>query len=87
MKTLTIRLPDQLAERLEQESRDRGMSKSDVVRERLSGDPARQRLDSGLERILEASWSAEQPSQRRKRRGSPHKRRLVDAIGAKKLSR
>src|SRR5437764_6311095 len=35
MKTLTIRLPDGLARRIEQESLDRRVSKSDVVRERL----------------------------------------------------
>ena len=35
MKTLTVRLPEPLASDIEAESRDRGMSKSDVVRERL----------------------------------------------------
>lgn len=37
MKTLTVRLPDALAARITEESRDRGISKSDVVRERLEG--------------------------------------------------
>jgi hypothetical protein len=36
MKMLTIRLPDALASQIEAESRRRKMSKSDVVRERLS---------------------------------------------------
>jgi Arc/MetJ-type ribon-helix-helix transcriptional regulator len=35
MKTLTVRLPDALAAEIEHESRARGMSKSDVVRDRL----------------------------------------------------
>ncbi len=35
MKTLTIRLPDTLATEIERESQTRGVSKSDVVRERL----------------------------------------------------
>lgn len=35
MKTLTVRLPETLAAAIEAESRDRRMSKSDVVRERL----------------------------------------------------
>lgn len=35
VKTLTIRLPDALVADLESESRERGCSKSDVVRERL----------------------------------------------------
>lgn len=35
MKTLTVRLPEQLVADIEAESRGRGLSKSDVVRERL----------------------------------------------------
>ena len=35
MKILTVRLPDALAAEIESESRARGLSKSDVVRERL----------------------------------------------------
>lgn len=38
MKTLTVRLPEALVARIEAESRDRGISKSDVVRERLQND-------------------------------------------------
>jgi hypothetical protein len=36
MKTLTVRLPDPLVVQIEAESRARRVSKSDVVRERLS---------------------------------------------------
>jgi Arc/MetJ-type ribon-helix-helix transcriptional regulator len=36
MKTLTVRLPEVLAADIEEESRGRKISKSDVVRERLS---------------------------------------------------
>jgi hypothetical protein len=42
MKTITVRLPDALAARLAAESRARGLSKSEVVRERLE---ARSRVD------------------------------------------
>ena len=43
MKTLTVRLPDVLLKRIEQESLARRVSKSDIVRERLAGaPPARQ---------------------------------------------
>ena len=35
MKTLTVRLPEPLVAEIEAESRGRGCSKSDVVRERL----------------------------------------------------
>ena len=35
MKTMTIRLPEPMAAEIEAESADRGVSKSDVVRERL----------------------------------------------------
>ena len=39
MKTLTIRLSDMMARRLEQESLTRRVSKSDIVRERLAATP------------------------------------------------
>ena len=35
MKSLTVRLPDQLVREIEAESRERDCAKSDVVRERL----------------------------------------------------
>ncbi len=37
MKTITVRLPDPLVAELEEEARERRVSKSDVVRERLTG--------------------------------------------------
>jgi Arc/MetJ-type ribon-helix-helix transcriptional regulator len=37
MKTLTVRLPESLVAEIEAESRGRGISKSDVVRDRLQG--------------------------------------------------
>jgi Arc/MetJ-type ribon-helix-helix transcriptional regulator len=46
MKILTVRLPEALVAEIEAESRDRKVSKSDVVRERLSragGSPRRRR--------------------------------------------
>ncbi len=36
MKSLTVRLPDELVQRLEAEARERSLSKSDIVRERLT---------------------------------------------------
>lgn len=36
MKTLTVRLPEALVAQIEAESRERRLSKSDVVRERLT---------------------------------------------------
>jgi Arc/MetJ-type ribon-helix-helix transcriptional regulator len=45
MKTLTVRLPEHLVAQIEAESRERNMSKSDVVRERLTrAGPADQTL-------------------------------------------
>ena len=45
MKTLTVRLPETLVAEIEVESRGRGCSKSDIVRERLQrpARPARRR--------------------------------------------
>jgi hypothetical protein len=51
MKSLTIRLPDVLAKRIEQESRARSVSKSDIVRERLATIPSA-RHDHPLADIL-----------------------------------
>jgi Arc/MetJ-type ribon-helix-helix transcriptional regulator len=51
MKTLTVRLPEPLVAEIESESRGRGISKSDVVRERLQ----RARVSTRpLQRSLEA---------------------------------
>ncbi len=86
MKSLTIRLPDELAERLERESRDRGVSKSDLVRERLSHDAPPQPGERSLTDILEASWGA-RTSMSRKRFRSRQKRQIAAAIRAKKLPR
>jgi hypothetical protein len=85
MKSLTIRLPNELAERLERESRDRGVSKSDLVRERLSQDAPAQPAERSLTDILETSWG--KTSARRMRFRSSQKRRIAEAIRAKKLPR
>ena len=42
MKTLTVRLPEPLVAEIEVESRGRGCSKSDIVRERLQRAAGRQ---------------------------------------------
>ncbi len=51
MKTLTVRLPEALAAQIEAESRRRRVSKSDVVRERLSLADSRRRVPASLEAI------------------------------------
>jgi len=51
MKTLTVRLPEALAAQIEAESRQRKLSKSDVVRERLSNTDSRRRRPVSLEAI------------------------------------
>ena len=86
MKTLTIRLPDVLAERIEQESLTRRVSKSDVVRERLDQPPRVPLTDGGLRDILEECWAAKVPAQPCRFR-SPKKQRLAELIRAKKLHR
>lgn len=45
MKTLTVRLPEPLAAEIEAESRERQVSKSDVVRERLQRAPSKALVD------------------------------------------
>jgi hypothetical protein len=58
MKTLTVRLPEALAAEIEAESKKRGVSKSDIVRERLQ----RERngvLPPGLEDIADLVGSVD----------------------------
>ncbi len=86
MKTLTIRLPDSLARRIEEESLTRGVSKSDIVRERLDQLSSRSSERSGLRGILEKAWTAK-PVMRPGPRLSPYKQRIEEAIRGKKLHR
>ncbi|MGA2178994.1 MAG: CopG family transcriptional regulator [Verrucomicrobiota bacterium] len=86
MKTLTIRLPDVLARRIEQESLTRRVSKSDIVRERLDQPTLPPLRDGGLRDILEEGWAAKVPAQPR-RFLSPKKQKLAEIIRAKKLHR
>jgi Arc/MetJ-type ribon-helix-helix transcriptional regulator len=60
MKTLTVRLPEALAAEIESESRRRKLSKSDVVRERLTaaGEPGR-RQPSLLDAIADVIGSVD----------------------------
>jgi Arc/MetJ-type ribon-helix-helix transcriptional regulator len=53
MKTLTVRLPEALVAEIEAESRQRGRSKSDVVRERLSNGAANVRATAGYAAIAD----------------------------------
>jgi hypothetical protein len=58
MKTLTVRLPEALASEIEAESKKRGISKSDVVRERLQRQ-RKGRLPPGLEDIADLIGSVD----------------------------
>jgi hypothetical protein len=52
MKTLTIRLPNTLVAEIEAEARARQVTKSDVVRERLSAPPTAHQCPSSLQAIM-----------------------------------
>jgi hypothetical protein len=89
MKSLTIRLPDSLVAELESESRARRVSKSDVVRERLSQPrrvPGGGSMTALIGDILEESWAAKVPAGPPRFR-SPRKQKLAEIIGAKNLHR
>jgi len=58
MKTLTVRLPEALVAQIEAESRNRRLSKSDVVRERLSAS-GRSRAASALDSIADLIGSVD----------------------------
>jgi Arc/MetJ-type ribon-helix-helix transcriptional regulator len=60
MKTLTVRLPEALVAQIETESRRRKLSKSDVVRERLSqASHSRRSQPAALEAIADLIGSVE----------------------------
>ena len=58
MKSLTIRLPEALAERIEREAAARSVSKSDIVRECLDHPALPPVKTSGMRDILEECWKA-----------------------------
>lgn len=59
MKTLTVRLPEPLAADIEAESRRRGLSKSDIVRERLERARETTELPPGLGDIADLIGSVD----------------------------
>lgn len=60
MKTLTVRLPEALVSQIETESRRRKLSKSDVVRERLTLAPrSRRRHPASLDAIADLIGSVD----------------------------
>lgn len=59
MKTITVRLPEPLAADIEAESRRRGLSKSDIVRERLERARETIELPPGLAEIAHLIGSVE----------------------------
>lgn len=58
MKTIVVRLPNPLAAQIEAESRERGISKSEVVRERLEA-PADRHPSSSFNAIADLVGSIE----------------------------
>jgi Arc/MetJ-type ribon-helix-helix transcriptional regulator len=59
MKTITVRLSDALAAQIEAESRERRLSKSEVVRERLSPPGSRRRRPAPLAAISDLIGSVD----------------------------
>ncbi len=86
MRTLTIRLPELLAKRIEQESSARGVSKSDIIRERLNQPGLPPLKEGSMRDILEEGWAAKIPANT-DRKPSPKKLKLAEIIRAKKLHR
>jgi Arc/MetJ-type ribon-helix-helix transcriptional regulator len=59
MKTLTVRLPEPLVADIEAESHGRGISKSDVVRERLEHAPRKRGHTASLNAIADLIGSVD----------------------------
>lgn len=79
MKTLTIRLPEVLALRLEQESLARRVSKSDIVRERLAAVPPAHPVHPLADILAEIDRA---PADGPKRNGARDKKHLANTIAA-----
>jgi hypothetical protein len=80
MKTLTVRLPDPLVSQIESESRRRGVSKSDIVRERLTrAGPADHKLPASYLAIADLIGSINDP--RLPRDLSARKKHYLKATG------
>jgi hypothetical protein len=90
MKTLTIRLPDSLFREIERESQSRRLTKSDVVRERLTEACRATELSGSTNEfiadILKESWEATIPAGPPRFR-SKKKQKIAEMIRAKKLHR
>lgn len=84
MKTLTVRLPDGLAKRIEEVSITRRVSKSVVVRELLDQPALPPLKRSDALATLEECWAAKVPDHPPQFR-SPKKQKLAEIIRAKKL--
>jgi Arc/MetJ-type ribon-helix-helix transcriptional regulator len=59
MKTLTVRLPEALVNDIDAESRERKLSKSDVVRERLTLAAAKRRRSPTVDAIVDLIGSVD----------------------------
>jgi hypothetical protein len=59
MRTLTIRLSEELVVEIEAESQRRGLSKSDIVRERLTREPRRSRERASFDLIADLVGSVD----------------------------
>ena len=85
MKTLTLRLPERLIAAIESEARERCLTKSEVVRDRLEraqAAPGASDRWPSIRAILEVGWAATPKGPRVWR--NPHKQRIADAIRAHK---
>jgi len=77
MKTLTVRLPEPLVADIEEESRGRKLSKSDVVRERLTRAPRRRSRTASLDAIADLIGSVKSlPADL-----SAHKKKYLQSTG------
>ena len=77
MKSLTIRLPDALARRLEEESLARRVSKSDIVRQRLAALPPAQQEHPLADILADIDQTR---TGKHKRNGAKDKKRLPEII-------
>ena len=62
MKSVTVRLPDSLADEIEAEARERKMSKTDIIRERLESARSSTASDQWSDLLSRVAGSMEGPA-------------------------
>jgi hypothetical protein len=89
MRTVTLRLPEALVDRIEAEAKSRRLTKSEVVRRKLEAGAGSEPVSdtwAAAEELLKEAWAAPGTAVRESYE-NPQKQRTLDAIRREKQRR